>query len=72
MVRRQADDRRPAVGQRAEVCFAALERVFGLDGTLAKTPVGVGDQDRGEDRRLHLRPLRQPPPGTTAGAQLGA
>ena len=34
-------DRRPAIRQQAEVCFAALKGVFGLDGTLAKTPVGL-------------------------------
>ena len=34
-------ERRPAVRQQVEVCFASLKRVFGLDGTLAKTPVGL-------------------------------
>ncbi len=34
-------DRRPAVRQQAEVCFAALKGVFGLDGTLATTLVGL-------------------------------
>ncbi len=34
-------DRRPALRQQAEVCFAALKRVFGLDGTLATTLVGL-------------------------------
>ncbi len=34
-------DRRPAVRQQAEVCFAALKRVFGMGGTLAKSPVGL-------------------------------
>ena len=34
-------DRRPAIRQQAEVCFAALKGVFGLDGTLAKTLVGL-------------------------------
>lgn len=34
-------DRRPSVRQRVEVCFAVLKRVFGLDGTLAKTLVGL-------------------------------
>jgi hypothetical protein len=34
-------DRRPAVRQQVEVCFAALKRVFGMDGTLAKTLVGL-------------------------------
>ena len=30
-------DRRPAVRQQAEICFAALKRTFGMGGTLAKT-----------------------------------
>ena len=34
-------DRRPPVRQQVEVCFAALKRVFGMDGTLAKTLVGL-------------------------------
>jgi hypothetical protein len=34
-------DRRPAVRQQVEVCFAALKRVFGMDGTLAKTLTGL-------------------------------
>lgn len=34
-------DRRPSVRQQVEVCFAVLKRVFGLDGTLAKTLVGL-------------------------------
>ena len=34
-------DRRPAVKKQAEVCFTALKRVFGMGGTLAKTPVGL-------------------------------
>jgi hypothetical protein len=34
-------DRRPQVRQQVEVCFAALKRVFGMDGTLAKTLVGL-------------------------------
>ncbi len=34
-------DRRPAVRQQAEVCFALLKGAFGLDGTLAKTVVGL-------------------------------
>ncbi len=34
-------DRRPTVRQQAEVCFAALKRTFGLDGTLATTLVGL-------------------------------
>jgi hypothetical protein len=37
-------DRRPAIRQQAEVCFAALKGVFGLDGTLAKTLVGLAIQ----------------------------
>lgn len=34
-------DRRPSLRQQVEVCFAVLKRVFGLDGTLAKTLVGL-------------------------------
>lgn len=34
-------DRRPATKQQVEVCFAALKGVFGMDGTLAKTLVGL-------------------------------
>jgi hypothetical protein len=34
--------RRPPIRQQVEVCFAALKRVFGMDGTLAKTLVGLG------------------------------
>ncbi len=34
-------ERRPAVRQQVEVCFAALKGVFGMDGTLAKTLVGL-------------------------------
>ncbi|BBL80435.1 transposase [Rubrobacter xylanophilus] len=34
-------DRRPPIRQQVEVCFAALKRVFGMDGTLAKTLTGL-------------------------------
>ncbi len=34
-------DRRPAIRQQVEVCFAALKRTFGLGDTLAKTLVGL-------------------------------
>ncbi len=34
-------DRRPAVRQQVEVCFATLKRAFGLGGTLAKTLPGL-------------------------------
>jgi hypothetical protein len=34
-------DRRPAVRQQLEVCFAALKRVLGLGETLAKTLIGL-------------------------------
>ena len=34
-------DRRPAIRQQAEVCFAVLKDAFGLDGTLATTLVGL-------------------------------
>ena len=34
-------DRRPRVRQQVEVCFASLKGVFGMDGTLAKTLVGL-------------------------------
>jgi len=33
--------RRPPIRQQVEVCFAALKRVFGMDGTLAKTLTGL-------------------------------
>ena len=33
--------RRPPIRQQIEVCFAALKRVFGMDGTLAKTLTGL-------------------------------
>lgn len=34
-------DRRAPIRQQVEVCFAALKRVFGMDGTLAKTLMGL-------------------------------
>jgi hypothetical protein len=34
-------DRRPAIRQQVEVCFAALKRVFGMGETLAATLVGL-------------------------------
>jgi Transposase DDE domain len=34
-------DRRPAIRQQVEVCFAALKSIFGMDGTLAKTLTGL-------------------------------
>ncbi len=34
-------DRRAPICQQVEVCFATLKRVFGMDGTLAKTLVGL-------------------------------
>ena len=37
----QRADRHPAIRQQAEICFAALKVVFGMDGTLAKTLVGL-------------------------------
>jgi hypothetical protein len=37
----KADDRRPPIRQQVEVCLAALKRVFGMDGTLAKTLTGL-------------------------------
>lgn len=33
-------ERRPAMSQQVEICFAALKRAFGLGATLAKTLVG--------------------------------
>ncbi len=33
--------RRPPIRQQVEVCFSALKRVFGMDGTLAKTLTGL-------------------------------
>ena len=32
---------RPSIRQQVEVCFAALKRIFGMDGTLAKTLTGL-------------------------------
>ena len=37
----QKAHRRPPIRQQVEVCFAALKRVFGMDGTLAKTLTGL-------------------------------
>jgi hypothetical protein len=37
----QRADQRPASRQQVEVCFATLKRVFGMDGTLAKTLIGL-------------------------------
>ena len=34
-------DRRPAIRQQVEVCFAALKSIFGMDATLAKTLTGL-------------------------------
>lgn len=34
-------DRRPAIRQQVEVCFAALKRTFGMGETLATTLVGL-------------------------------
>jgi len=34
-------ERRPAIRQQVEVCFAALKSIFGMDGTLAKTLTGL-------------------------------
>ena len=34
-------DRRPAIRQQVEVCFAALKSIFGMDATLAKTLKGL-------------------------------
>jgi hypothetical protein len=34
-------ERRPAIRQQVEVCFAALKSIFGMDGTLAKTITGL-------------------------------
>jgi len=38
---KKADRRPPMRQQQAEVCFAALKGVFGIDGTLAKTLSGL-------------------------------
>jgi hypothetical protein len=37
-------ERRPALRQQAEVCFAMLKRTFGMDRTLAKTLVGLASR----------------------------
>ena len=34
-------DRRPAIRQQVEVCFAVLKSIFGMDATLAKTLTGL-------------------------------
>ena len=34
-------ERRPAIRQQVEVCFAALKRTFGMDETLASTLTGL-------------------------------
>jgi len=41
MLATEKADRRPPIRQQVEVCFAALKRVFGMDGTLAKTLLGL-------------------------------
>jgi len=41
LLRTERADRRPATRQQAEVCFAVLKRIFGMDGTLAKTLTGL-------------------------------
>jgi hypothetical protein len=41
LLRTEKADRRPALRQQVEVCFAALKGVFGMDGTLAKTLTGL-------------------------------
>ncbi len=41
MLAAERADRRPALRQQVEVCFASLKRVFGLGGTLATTLVGI-------------------------------
>ena len=47
-------DRRPSVRQQVEVCLAALKRVFGMNGTLAKTLTGAWPQ--GSRRRWRPTP----------------
>jgi hypothetical protein len=37
-------ERRPAIRQQAEVCFATLKRTFGMEGTLATTLVGLASR----------------------------
>lgn len=37
-------ERRPPIRQQVEVCFATLKRIFGMDGTLAKTLVGLASR----------------------------
>ena len=41
LLRSERAERRPAIRQQAEVCFAALKRVFGMGETLATTLVGL-------------------------------
>ena len=65
-------ERRQGVRQQVEIALSSLKRVFGLGGTLATTlSGGAGHEDRGQDDCLHLRFLRQPPPGSSAGANQG-
>jgi hypothetical protein len=41
LLRTERADRRPAIRQQVEVCFAALKGVFGMGETLAATLVGL-------------------------------
>ena len=41
MLQTERAERRPVIRQQAEVCFAALKRVFGIGETLATTLVGL-------------------------------
>jgi hypothetical protein len=41
LLQTQRADRRPAIRQQVEVCFATLKRAFGMDETLATTLVGL-------------------------------
>jgi hypothetical protein len=41
LLRAERVDRRPAIRQQVEVCFAVLKRAFGMGETLATTLVGL-------------------------------
>ena len=66
-------DRRPPIRQQVEVCLAALERVFGMDGTLAKTLTALAIRiSSGESGGLHLRLLYKPDARSSSKAHQGS
>ena len=57
----ERSERRPAVSQQVEACFAALKQARLRSGRDAGEDArGVGHQGRGEGGGLHLRLVRQP------------